>query len=225
MGMDAAFADEGDVGGDLGFELEGVVEAGGEGAEVAVVDADEGCATIEDAREVGGVVEFDEGLHAEGFRDGAEVVELGIAEDFGDEQDAIGTRDAGFEDLVGVDDEILAEERDSDRGADAREVGEVALKVGDVGEDGEAGRAMGLVGTGDCDGVEVGANEACGRAGFFDFGDEADGAGAREHGGEVACWHGFRDLGLELGAGHAVLRGGELLVLCGDDLVEDGHSR
>ena len=62
VGADAALADEGDAGGDLVADPEGQVEVGDEAGEVAVVDADEGGAGVEDTGEVGLVVELDEGL-------------------------------------------------------------------------------------------------------------------------------------------------------------------
>jgi len=45
-----------------------VFQPGDERAQVAVVDADEPGATVEYARQVLGIVQFDHGLHAEGAR-------------------------------------------------------------------------------------------------------------------------------------------------------------
>ena len=76
--------------------------------QVSIIDADQVGASGEYAREIGGVVEFDEGGHTEGSGLLQEADEGGIVEDFGDQEDGIGTGEAGFDDLVVVDQEIFA---------------------------------------------------------------------------------------------------------------------
>ena len=167
-------------------EPEGQVEVGDEPRQVAVVDPDEVGARVEDAGEVGRVVELDQGRHAE--RPGArqERRELGVVEDLGDQEDRVGAGEAGLDDLVLVDEEVLAQQRDRDRGADAGEVREVALEVGGVGQDAQAGGAVGLVGPGDRDRVEVVADDPGRGAGLLDLGDQPDRPRAGERGAEVA---------------------------------------
>ncbi len=69
-----------------------------------------------------------------------------VVEDLGDQEDRVGPGEPGLDDLVLVDDEVFAKQRDRDRSPDPGEVGEVSLEVGDVGQDAEAGRAVALVG-------------------------------------------------------------------------------
>ena len=64
-------------------------------------------------------MDFDEGGHAEAFDALVERDEGVLVEGGDDEEDEVGAVGPGLEDLVGGDDEVLAEHRDLDFGADA----------------------------------------------------------------------------------------------------------
>ena len=121
----------------------------------------------------------------------------------------------------------LRNERDRHRGADPGEIGEVPLEIGGVGEHAEAGGAVRLVGPGDGDRVEVGADDLGRGAGLLDLGDQLDRSRAGKGGAEVADRGGRGGLVLHLLERHPVPGRGHLPPLRGDDLVEDGrrHSR
>ncbi len=218
---DSALADENHIGRDLVAEFQGVFEVGLERAEVAIVDANEIGPGGENARELIGIMEFDEGVHFEPMGAGEQGTEQLVVEDLGDEQDAVGSGHAGFHDLVFVDQEIFTEQREDDGGADAGEIGQVALEVRDVGENRETGRTVCLIGASDRDGVEIGANEAGGGAGFLDLGDESDGAGAGERGAKGTRRRGLNGLGLQLLDRHAETGSLDFAMLGGHDLVKD----
>src|SRR5690606_15576525 len=110
----------------------------------------------QDAGEVGGLVELDQGRHPEGSGAGEQGGKPGVVEDLGGQEHGIGAGHAGLDDLVFVDQKVLAQDRDRDRGADPGEVRDVPLEVRGVGQDAEAGGAVPLVGAGDGDRVEIG---------------------------------------------------------------------
>ena len=62
-----------------------------------------------------------------------------------DEQDQVGAVGAGLPDLVGGDDEVLAQHRDVDGGANRGEVGEAAGEPALLGQDADDARAADLV--------------------------------------------------------------------------------
>lgn len=119
-GFDSRFGDEVDVWWDAWFEFDGVVEVGGHGGEVSVVDAEEdafvwgGFEDGEDALKVCLGVDFEEGGHVEFVDLFDERGDLGVCEALGDEEDGVGLDGAGLGDLVGVDDEVFAEDWEID---------------------------------------------------------------------------------------------------------------
>lgn len=173
-------------------------------------------------------MDLDEGGEARLDGEGVIVAELGIVEDGDDEEDGVGAPLDGLEDLAFVDDEVLAQEGQGDGGADLAEVIEGPLEEGLVGEDGQAAGAGFLVGLGDADGVEVGADDAGGGGGLLDLGDEGDlaGAGVLEGGEEVAGFAALEDGVAEVPGGEGPAgQAGHLGAFPGDDGVEDvGHG-
>ena len=157
-----------------------MVEVGGHGAEVAIVDAEQAVAGVgeadvgADAEQGVDVVDFDEGGELQLGGEDEQVDELALGETICDEEDGVGAVDAGFVELIGVDDEILAEDGEWDFGADLLEVGQFALEVFPIGETTDGDGAGVVVLAGDGDGVEVFADESGGGAGLFDFGDDVD---------------------------------------------------
>lgn len=131
-GADAGFGDEWEVVGDEGFEFDGVMEVGFHFGEVAVVDAEEEARGVcafddgEDSAEVGLGVDLEEGGHLERVDVSDEVGELLIGEALGDEEDGVGVDGAGLGDLVGIDDEIFAEDGERYRILDSEDVGGVS---------------------------------------------------------------------------------------------------
>ena len=96
---------------------------------------------------------------------------------------------ARLEDLVGLEEEILAQGRQAGGLAGGGEILGPALERGLVGEHGEAGRAALGIGAGERRRVEIDADEALRRARLLDLGDERRAIGremALDRGGEAA---------------------------------------
>ena len=89
-----------------------------------------------------------------------EVLEIAVAERGRDEEDSVGTMGAGFDDLVLVDDEVLAEAGNFGCGRGDFEVLKAALEEGLVGEDREGCSAGVFEVRGEGLGIEVGADDA-----------------------------------------------------------------
>src|SRR6202030_2652419 len=106
---DAALRDEHGVGGELGGELEGGLEPHFEGAQVAVVDADQSAAEVTDAARLVAGVDLAEDIEREFARAAGELRKLGIAERGGNQQNSVCAMRARLEELVLVEDEVLAQ--------------------------------------------------------------------------------------------------------------------
>ena len=102
-----------------------------------------------------------------------------------DEQDDVGAVGAGLVHLVAADDEVLAQHRDVDDGADGVEVGQRAAEAAPLGEHADDAGAAGLVLAGERGGVGDVGQRALGRAAALDLGDDAD-AGRAQRGQGVA---------------------------------------
>src|SRR5208337_2960835 len=90
---------------------------------------------------------------------------LGIADAGQDDQDAIGAGGARLIDLIGVEQEVLAQQRQAGASMGGGEIVEMALERGAVGQNRQAGGAAGLIGAGENWGIEFGADQSLGRAG------------------------------------------------------------
>jgi len=93
-----------------------------------------------------GVVDLDEGLHVEGEGVCVEGAETVWREHGDDEEDGVGAVEAGFGDLVLVEDELFAEDGGAvgegiDGGTGEAEVKEGTVEPGGLGEDGDDGGA------------------------------------------------------------------------------------
>ena len=77
-----------------------------------------------------------------------------------DQEHAVGAEGAGFDDLIGIEHEVLAQRRQIDGSAGGGEILVAALEIGLVGQDRQAGGAAALVGAGEGDRIEIGADEA-----------------------------------------------------------------
>lgn len=172
-GFEAAFADEDHVVRDLLAECFCGGNIDFEGRQIAVVNTEEACASIESALELLPTMYFHQGIDLTRFGDFQQVLERRLLEGGDDEQDCIGAGDDGFVDLDFVQDEILAQDWEPDLGADLGEVREAAVEELLVGEHGDGVGAGLFVGARHGDGIEVGRDDARGGAGFFHLGDEA----------------------------------------------------
>jgi len=94
-----------------------------------------------------------------------------------DQQDCIGAHRARFEDLIRIDDEVLAQNGQRARGARIFQILCAALEELHVGEHGQTRRAMLRVRTRDVGGHEMLAQHAFRRARFLDLGDHGCEAG------------------------------------------------
>ena len=172
-------------------------------------------------------MDFDQHVHPERDCRVLDVLGRGIVERVHDDQDAVRAMGAGFEHLVGVEHEILAQHRQAGRRARRDHEVEMALEGGRVGQNRQARRAAGLVSLCQCRRIKIGANETLRRRGLLHFRDQR----------VVAACELFADRALEtarrrrrLGAGLNVgkrmrpLGGGDFLALVGLDLGQDiGH--
>ena len=172
--FEAGFGDQNDTIGDFLGELLGGDEVGGHGLEIAVVDADEVGAEIKGAFHLGKIVDFDKDVELDIARGVVEFSKLVVIESGDDEKNGIGTGDTGFVNLALVNGEILAEKRDGRNPGNLHEVGEVALEIFLVREDRHASGSAVDVALCLADGIKVGIDDAGGRRGFFDLGDDSE---------------------------------------------------
>ena len=86
-------------------------EIGPQGLQVAVVDADHSHTELQGAIQLGPVVHFHEHVEAELGGGRRQLVRHRIGQRRHDQQDAIGPDPAAFDDLIRVEDEILAQDR------------------------------------------------------------------------------------------------------------------
>jgi hypothetical protein len=146
-------------------------------------------------------------------------------EDLGDEQHGVGPGEARLEELVAVEDEVLAQQRRRHRGADPGKVRQVPLEEGGVGEDADGGGAVAGVGAGDGDRVEVGADQPGGGRGALDLGDDLHAAGRFQGHPEVAHRRGLGQAPLQVGFRQAGPRLVDLPALARHNAVQDGGHR
>jgi len=171
---DAALADDRDGIRNQRSEFERAIQTRDERAQIAVVDADDGRTAIEDARQLIGIMQFDEHIQTEGHRFAMEFREFAPRQNLRDEQHSIGPGRAGFEELVPLQDELLPQDGDAHRRAGRTQVIEVALKVLLVGEYAERGSAVGFVNPRNRHGIEVGADHPRRGRRLFHLGDDPE---------------------------------------------------
>ncbi|MNY01481.1 hypothetical protein D3C86_1340140 [compost metagenome] len=172
---------------------------------------------------------LDQGVHAEALGLGQQVGGQGVVDHGQDDEDAVGAQGAALGHLPGIDQEVLAQAGQGDRVARGGQEGVVALEAGAVGQDGQAGRAAALIGFGQRGRVEVGADQALGRAGLLDLGDQGGAAGvlgyAFQSGAEAARGRGQGGEGLDGVLRGSKLAGGHVVALVGGDLRQNvGHA-
>src|SRR5581483_1211000 len=195
-------------------------EIGHEGAEIAVVDAEDVAAGSGGERELVLVVRLDQGLEPELARVPRERPHLGEIEDGGDEENGVRARGARFVDLVAVDHEVLPQDRHVDRRAHRRKVGERASEELAVRQDGDRRRARGGVGAGDRDRVVRLAQDALRRRPPLALRDHG-GAARGERAAEAPAGHGPRGIAPKRVGRARRPAGSELAPLVRDDARED----
>src|SRR5215813_1394287 len=196
--------------------------------QVAVVDPDEARAKLERAVELALVMDFEQDIHAIGHGGRFEVLSHPIVHRRHDDQDAVGAPGSCFGDLVDLVHEVLAQDRQPGGGAGRTQVLGPALEGRSVGEHREARRAAGRVGTRKRRGVEVGADQALGRARLLDLSDQrkvAAGVLAFNRTNEPARRTGGLGLRLERGERQRTLCRCDLRALISFDLGEDVRHR
>ena len=151
--VDAAFGDFQDVGGHHGCEIEGGFEPHFEGAEIAVVDADDLRAGVERCAEFFRVVDFHERVHSILPGQLAEVAHFACGEDGGDQEDGVSSVGCGFDDVERRNGEVFSDGGQCDSGTRSGEIVETALEKVAVGEDREGGGSALLVASTGCGGV------------------------------------------------------------------------
>jgi len=105
----AAFGDKNRLGGNLLLEPERMLQINDKGAQVPIIDPDQSGTSLQDARQIGRLVQFDERGHPQVDRAIVQGAQLAIVETFGDQQDGIGAASTGFQQLIGIEDEVLAQ--------------------------------------------------------------------------------------------------------------------
>ena len=153
-------------------QIERGLQAHFESTQAAVVDAEQGRAQWQGALELGAVVHLDQHIQAQVDGDRFQFQHLRIRQGGDDEQDCVGTDRARFDHLVGIDDEIFAQGRQIAGGARLRQILRGTLEKLAVGEHAQAGRAMGRITLRNDGRLEMLAQDAFGRRGFFDLGDD-----------------------------------------------------
>ena len=221
---DAAFGDDDAVLRHARGEPLGRLQRGGEGLEVAVVDADQPAVERQRAVELLLVVHLGDGVHAPRVGVGAQRAGHHVVDGGHDDQDAVGAQRARLRHLVAVEHEVLAQRGQLGGGARLRQMLGRALEGGAVGEHGQARRAARRVGLGERGRIEVGADQALGGARLLDLGDERGLAGGDlglQRRGEAAHGRGLVRVllhGRERPLGDRV---GDLFQLVGGDLLEN----
>ncbi len=152
------------VGGMRSTSASEVSRATSKGLQVAVVYADglsAGLAeTVKHAVELVGCVHFNQHVEREAFGHRGKVFHFSVGECGGDEQDGVGAVGARFNDLVLVDNEVLAQARERHGRRGEFEIAQAALEVGLVSQHGERRGAASAVASRDPCRVEVGAYQA-----------------------------------------------------------------
>lgn len=115
---DAAFADQTDIGREIGEKIECVFQACLEGVQVAVVDTDQPRTAVEYARQVGTIVQFHNGLQSQLVCFAQQTGQRGLVENLGDQKDCISPGEACFKQLIAIKEEIFAQERERHGGTD-----------------------------------------------------------------------------------------------------------
>ncbi len=189
----------------------------------AVVDAEDVGVDLERLLELALVVDLDERVEVERARLLEQHVEVGQVESGDDQQDRVGADRRGLVELVGVDDEVLAQDRQRRRPARLAQVVEAAAEVERLGQHRQRGGAAALVGADDVAHGRPGADLPGRRRAALVLGDQRD-AGAQQRLGERPELGARGDRRLERGERDALPPAGDLLAGVVDDPLEHAHE-
>src|SRR5699024_3281841 len=191
------FGDPDLVGRDEGGEPGKGVPVHLQGFEVAGVDSDDGGSRVQCSGDLFLVVYLDQWHEVQGagpFDQGDQSL-LGQGRD--DEECGGGAAGSGFPQLVGADDEVLAQQRCVHDPVDRRKVLEVAVEAALLGQDADQCGPTRLVVAGELGRVVDRGERSLGWAGTFDLGDHVHSGTAQ--GGFGVLWGGHTlGLGLEV---------------------------
>ena len=174
-GRDPALGDDGLAGGHVGHQLVGRPHVDGPLVEVAVVDPDHLGVELKRALELAVVVDLDQAVEVEPPRlvvDRARARRRSSAAD--DQQHRVGAVDRGLVQLVRIDDEVLAEDRQLARLAGGAQVVERAAEALLLGQDRERRGAAPLVGADPIDDLGRGGDVAGARRAALELGDHRE---------------------------------------------------
>ena len=177
-GVHTALRHQQPVGRDERPQTQRRLEVRAEGAQVPVVDADEGGVDGERPVQLLLVVHLHQHVHVQVRGEPGELAQLRVAERRDDEEHAVGPDGAGLVHLVFVDDEVLAQDRETAGGPGGDEVFVGALEELAVGQHREARSPARLVAAGDRGRVEVLPDHARTRGGLLHLRDDARAPGA-----------------------------------------------
>ena len=118
------------------------------------------------------VVDLDQHVQAEVVRGLVERARGLVVDRRHDDEDAIGAPGARLQHLIGIEEEILAQDRQRRRRARLDQMLRVALERRRVGEHRQAGRAARLIAAGEPRRLEILADQALRRTRLLDLGDE-----------------------------------------------------
>ena len=151
-----------------------------------------------------------------------QVVEVVGGQRGDDQQDRVGADGRGLVELVGVDDEVLAQDRQVGGGERLPEVVERPAEVERLGEDRQRGRAAALVGLDDLRDGRALADQPGRRRAALVLGDQRH-AGPRQRLLERALLRALVERALELGQRDALTAASDLVARVVDDAIEDVH--
>ena len=146
--IESAFGHHNAVAGNSTGEAFADGKGGLEGAEVAVVDADQAGFQPQSALKLIFLMNFKQDIHPIGKGGIFDGLSRRVVDRRHDDEDTIGAQRAGLDDLIGLVDEILAQRRQAGRIARLAEEFRSALERGSIGEHGQARRAARLIGFG-----------------------------------------------------------------------------
>ncbi len=173
-GADAALRDQTAIRRQRAGQIDCVIEARDERAQVAIVDADDLRPRIEHARQVLAVVQLDQRLHAQLVDLSQQRRQLLPVQNLRDQEHRIRPGHTRLDDLIPIDDEVLAQQRRRDRLTNRRQIRQMPLKERLVGQDADGVGAVGFVDARAGDRIEVGTQNARGRRRLLHLGDDAE---------------------------------------------------
>ena len=207
----------------MGASLAKVAVSTCEGLEVAGVDADQLGAQGDGPLGLGLVVHLDQHGQAQLAGLVVEPAQVVVAQCGDDQQGEVGARGSGLEELVALDDEVLAQDGCLDRRPHGSQVLEAATEPALLGQHADRGSPALGVGPGERGGVGDLGEVALAGAAALDLGDHAD-AGLAEGRHRVARRRHVGERGPQVGLGDLRLPSGQVLADADDDLVENRHA-